>query len=65
MNDNDEGSVSETALQYESLEVDDKQVTVCSGTNNDKGNTDHEAAIIVYEAVDNCPKEEYSHLKYK
>lgn len=63
MNDNEEVSVSETALQYDSLKFDDKQVLSSSETNNDKGST--EAAVVVYEAVDSCPKEEYSHLKYK
>ena len=59
MND-DESSVSETALQYDTLKYDDKKAPSATKTNID--NT--EAAIVVYEALDNCPKDEYSHLKY-
>ena len=65
MNDDEEVSVSETALQYDCLKFDDKQVLNSSEANNNKGNTDSEAAMVVYEAVDNCPEREYSHLEYK
>lgn len=62
MND-DGGSVSETALQYDTLKFDDEKVpTAKPKAYVDEGNT--EAAIVVYDAIDNCSKDEYSHLKY-
>ena len=60
MNDTEESSVQETAFQYDSLKFD-KQIGG-SETNKFRENTD--AAVIVYESVDNCPVEEYSQLKY-
>ena len=61
MNDTEESSVPETAFQYDSLKFDNKQIGG-SETNKFRENTD--AAVIVYESVDNCPVEEYSQLKY-
>ena len=61
MNDN-ESNVSETVLQYDSLKFDNKQISGPEATNDQQGSAD--LSNVVYQAVDNCFEDEYTHLKH-